>query len=128
MKVLFVWDVCQFAVRIKEFLEKEQLAEVELIKEVGRPKRFTLKVMYRLVRFRPDVVHIHSWSKGVVLVKMLSRARLVMQYHGSDIRQKGIPWYVKLLVDVILVSTRDLEDYGGIYYGYPMEKSVICIT
>lgn len=37
---------------------------------------------------------------------------IVMHFHGSDIRWKGVPWFYRKFSDAILVSTPDLLDWA----------------
>jgi glycosyltransferase involved in cell wall biosynthesis len=63
-----------------------------------------------------DVLHFHYsslWVNGIdfLLWKMMGK-RIVMHYHGSDIRGKGEKSYRRRFSDVTLVSTPDLLQYA----------------
>lgn len=138
MKVLFIWDIAGFGARIAQHINSNDLGKAYVIhREQFDPfyitrefeynvvprcsiKKFILIVIIHLLRFRPNIVHINSWSKGIFLVKMFApRSKLVFQFHGSDLRGKTIPWFVKFFSKIILVSTKDLIRKDTMYLGVP---------
>lgn len=118
MKIMHIWDICDFGKNISNFILDNNLGKSKVVKKEGMPIRFGLLVILELLYFRPNIVHVHYWTKGVIFAKIFSRAKIIMHFHGSDIRGKVVPDYVKNWSKV-LVSTRDLLVYGGEYYGFP---------
>ena len=119
MKILHIWDIAGFGQRITDYINSNDYGESRVIKVKGTPVRFTLLVIKELLFYRPDIVHVHYWTKGIILAKLFTRSKIIMHFHGSDIRGKSIPWHVNKWADRIIVSTRDLLMYGD-YYGYPV--------
>jgi len=118
MKVLHVWEVARFGAVLSDYINENDLGESRVIVIRNKPFRFGLSLVKELLTFRPDIVHVHYWTKGVIISKVCSRARIIMHFHGTDIRGKKVPWYVNRWAKVI-VSTRDLTEHGE-YYGYPI--------
>lgn len=82
---------------------------------------FIIIVIKHILTFRPDLIHIRAWEKGLFFARFFApRTPIVFQYHGTDIRGREIPIYVKKLANIILVSTKDLLREGVEYYGRPI--------
>jgi len=65
------------------------------------------------LKFRPNLIHVRAWYKGLFLTKLFTpRTPVLFQYHGTDIREKEIPWYVKRFSNKIMTSTKDLVGEG----------------
>lgn len=74
------------------------------------PKMFTLRCL--LIARKFNIVHIHYFDKIIPYLKLLyPRKRIVMHYHGDDIRNK---WELKSKywrkADAVLYSTLDLKE------------------
>lgn len=140
IKVLFIFDIAGVGATIAEYINSKGHGKSYVVfrKQYDKmcltskfdynivpscsTKRWVLIVIKHLLFFRPDVVHINSWKKGLILVRIFrSKAKVVMQFHGTDIRGKRIPRYVKALSDKILVSTKDLVNKDTTYMGVPLE-------
>lgn len=81
--------------------------------------RYFLKVCVDYIRgFMPDIVHISSMPKFVVLLKpFLIGKKVVNHYHGSDVRDYAPIWLKYLaesVANVTLISTLDLSAYCAI--------------
>ena len=118
LKIMYIWDICDFGKNISNFILNHNLGKAKVIKKEGMPIRFGLLVILQLLYFRPNIVHVHYWTKGVILTKFFSRAKIIMHFHGSELRGKIIPNYVEKW-STVLVSTRDLLKPGYEYYGFP---------
>lgn len=70
-----------------------------------------------------DVIHFHYRSAISVPFPLLPHGMdlpvwnvqnitVVMHFHGSDIRWKGVPWFYRKFSDSVLVSTPDLLDWA----------------
>jgi len=114
LRVLHIWDICDNSAIITRKLTTmgHQSFVIHRKKMTVRLIRFVLNVIFHLLTFRADIIHINAWDKGVFPAKLLSpRSKIIMHYHGNDIRGKMIPFAVKLCVDKICVSTCDLLEY-----------------
>lgn len=144
MKVLHIWDVAGIGTRLARYVNENGLGSSYVVKRKshdkmnicseldcnvlvgGRYRKFILSVIYHLIIFRPDIIHVHGWDKGVLLGRLVGlRTFIIMHYHGTDIRGKDIrgkviPGYVKRFSSKIIVSTKDLLRNGVEYYGYPV--------
>ena len=62
----------------------------------------------------------------LLLWKYLGK-NIVMYYHGSDIRGKGVPFVTKCLASKIYVSTPDLLEYapGATWLPQPIDLSAL---
>ncbi len=70
------------------------------------------------------MIHVRAWHKGLILARIFApRTPVVFQYHGTDIRGKTIPRFVRRLATKILVSTKDLLQDGVEYYGRPISPN-----
>lgn len=138
MKVLHIWDQAGIASRLANHINTNNLGtSLVIYRAVFDPFNLTgkyplniatggkLSFLYRVIREmikQPDVVHIHSWDKAIFFARVFARrSKIVMHYHGTDIRGKVIPEHVKRHSSKILVSTRDLLRPGVEHYGYPTE-------
>ena len=122
MKILHIWDICDFGENISNFILDHDLGKSKVVKKKGMPIRFVLFVIWALIFYNPNIIHIHYWVKGVLLAKILCpRTPIIMHFHGDDLRGKKLPGYVKKYSSAMLVSTRDLLEEGDCfeYYGYP---------
>lgn len=137
MKILHAWDQAGIGSRIANYINVNGLGRSYVVKNaqydnmnieseykfnvmVNGRKRFIFSCMKEMLRFRPDIVHVHSWERGVIIARILvPRAKIVLHYHGTDIRNRSIPLLMKILTSKILVSTRDLMRPGVEYRGYP---------
>jgi glycosyltransferase involved in cell wall biosynthesis len=70
-----------------------------------------------------DVIHFHFGSvlhipdlnflNGIDLpMWKMQRKRVIMHFHGSDIRWKGVPWFYQRFADEIVVSSPDLIEWA----------------
>ncbi|MFX0014123.1 MAG: hypothetical protein ACFFB2_06510 [Promethearchaeota archaeon] len=86
--------------------------------------KYSFIIIKHILSFKPDLIHVRAWTKGLILAKLFSpRVPIVFQYHGTEIRGREIPIYVKRLATKILVSTKDLLREGVEYYGRPISPS-----
>lgn len=111
MRILHIWDICNNSQYLTEKINilGHKSILVTRKKMTIRLYRFILMVIFQLLTFRADIIHINAWDKGVLLAKILSpRSKIIMHYHGSNIRGKQIPFFVELFTNRIVVSTRDL--------------------
>lgn len=111
MKILHIWDICDNSRYISEKITPWGHESIVIDRKkltVGK-YRFILNVIYHLIRFKPDIVHVNAWTKGVILTRIFARkSKILMHFHGSDIRDKEIPKSVLKYSDEIFCSTKDL--------------------
>lgn len=139
MRVLFIWDCAGIGDRIARHINQNNSGQAYVIcrKEFNRlglvdektnvviegKLRFLFGVIYHLLRFRPNIVHVSSWTKGVLFAKLFSRAKIVFQWHGTDLRELGgrkHPLWLHWGVDQFIYSTKDLPNYFIKVMGYPL--------
>lgn len=86
----------------------------------GRVVRFKLEIIKAILTFRPGVVLVRSRYELLPLIRFFAPfTPVVLQFHGSEIRnKKSLPWEAKLAATRI-ATTKDLERWG-IYYGTPI--------
>lgn len=114
MKILHIWDICDNSALLTEkLLPLGHQSLVVSRKEFSRKRllNYYLRVIYRLLTFRADIVHINAWDKGVFFARLFSpKSKILMHYHGSDILGKPIPFQVKWFVHLLCFSTVNLSD------------------
>ncbi|MHA2243702.1 MAG: glycosyltransferase [Candidatus Hodarchaeales archaeon] len=74
------------------------------------PSIFVIKILIMARKY--DIIHVHSFDKIIPILKRLyRRKKIVLTYHGSDIREL---WNVKRKyyqkADIVTVSTPDLKE------------------
>lgn len=118
MKILHIWDICNNSALISEKLnEKGHKSFVITRKNYSQKEllKYLINVIYHLLTFKANIIHINAWDKGVLFAKLLSpKSKIIMHYHGSDIRFKQIPILIQLFSKRICVSTMDLLDIDSI--------------
>lgn len=138
MKILHVWDQAGIASRIANYINTNKLGTSRVVYRsvfdpfnlsgkyplnfaTGGKSSFIYRVIREMIK-KPDIIHVHSWDKAIFFARVFARSsKIVMHYHGTDIRSKEIPDHVKRHSSKILVSTRDLLRPGVEHYGYPSE-------
>lgn len=82
------------------------------------PKVFAFKTLMMARKY--DIIHVHSFDKIIpYLKKIYRRKKVVLTYHGSDIRER---WNIKQKyyqkADIVTVSTPDLKENApeGVIY------------
>lgn len=115
MKILHIWDICDNS----RYLTEKLIPLGVESKVIDRQRmtvglfRFLLNVVYQLLFYKADIIHINAWTKGVLLARIFSpRSKILMHFHGSDIRGKKVPSIVILFANLICVSTKDLMGMG----------------
>ena len=126
LKILFIWDTAGVGSDLADYINSNHLGKAYVIHRQQYdplyftrrfvynqvPKcstlRFVLIVIKHLLFFKPDVIHINAWIKGAIIAKLFSKAKIVFQFHGSNLRGRRIPWFIRKFSDEILVSTKDL--------------------
>ena len=95
---------------------------------LGRLKKF-LVLCKRIPAY--DRVHFHfstglPFGLDLPLWRALGK-EIIMHYHGSDIRGKGVPILTKLLASKIYVSTPDLLEFapGATWQPAPIDLSAL---
>jgi glycosyltransferase involved in cell wall biosynthesis len=134
LKILQVGNICG----IPQMLAKEQRRRGYEADHISFPENYSflnrIKKFLILCNTVPsyDIVHFH-YSTGLpfgldlFLWKILGK-KIIMHYHGSDIRGKGVPIITKLLVNKIYVSTPDLLEWAGegaIWQPQPIDFSTL---
>lgn len=118
LRILHLWDICDNSAMLTEKLRGLGHQSVLLSRTEYSRKRllgYYLRVIYRLITFRADVVHINAWTKGVLFAKLFSpRSKILMHYHGSDILGKQIPRLIRRFVNLFGFSTSNLIFNRGI--------------
>lgn len=97
----------------------EQFDDYILVK--GGLKRFYLVLARNLLFFRPDLILVRGQMYTLLrFIRFLAgKTPIILQLHGSEIRGKSeLPDITKYATKII-VSTRDLEQWGE-YYGSPI--------
>jgi len=139
LKVLFIFDIAGVGADLADYINRnnfgvayvvhrEQFDRFYMTRSFGynivprcSVKKFILIVIKQLLFFKPEIVHINAWSKAVLFTKIFApKSKIIIQFHGTDLRGKKIPWYVKLFSNKILVSTKDLLRKKTIYMGVPL--------
>lgn len=141
VKILNIWEIAGNGSIISDFINKNgygqsyvilrakydpfyvaQSYPFNVIPDCGVVGYYFL-VIKHILRFKPDLIHVRAGPKGLILAKLFApRTPVVMQFHGTDIRGKEIPWYVKKLANKIIVSTKDLVREGVECYGRPISS------
>lgn len=145
IRVIFLWDIAGFGSRISAWLSETQQGEGLVVHRhayntlqlttsnhvlvPGNRWRFYWTVIKYLCTYHPTIIHIHSWTLGLLFATLIHpRTPRLIHYHGTDIRNKSIPRLTQYLATRVLVSTRDLWEYLFDYsnlqeriglYGYP---------
>lgn len=116
MKILHIWDICNNSALVTEKLTAAGHQSLVVTRSNYSRKyliQYYLRVIYHLLTFKADIVHVNAWDKGVLFAKLFSpRSKILMHYHGSDIRWKRVPLVVILFANLLCVSTRDLMGTG----------------
>jgi hypothetical protein len=140
LKVLYIWDTAGIGSRIAQYINSHELGTAYVIHRKASDRArivsqysfnvvvdssvlvFYLHVMWHLMTFRPNIIHVNSLKWGVILARLLRpRTPILMHFHGSAIRNGIISQWISWFVTKIIVSTRDLVRKGVDYYGYPTE-------
>ena len=113
MNILYLWDICDNSKYLTEKLTaKGHKSLVVSRKTFSRKKllNYYLRVIYHLLTFKANIIHINAWTKGILLAKIFSpKSKILMHYHGSDIRGKKMSKWSKY-VQVNGFSTQDIFD------------------
>ena len=139
-KILFIWDMAGIGSRIAQYINSHGLGTAYVIHRKAADRFsivsqysfnvvvdssilvYYLHVMWHLMTFRPNIIHVNSLRWGVILARVLRpRTPILMHFHGSDIRKRTIPRWISPFVTKMIVSTRDLVREGVDYFGYPTE-------
>jgi hypothetical protein len=139
-KVLFIWDMAGIGSRVAQYINAHDLGTAHVIHRKASDQfgivsqypfnvvvdssvlGYYLHVMWHLMTFRPNIIHVNSLKWGVILARLLRpRTPILMHFHGSDIRKGNVPRWISWFCTKIIVSTRDLVREGVDYYGYPTE-------
>jgi glycosyltransferase involved in cell wall biosynthesis len=118
MKILQVGNICG----IPQALAKEQRRRGHGADHIAFPENYSIinrirkfVTLYRMIP-KYDRVHFH-YSTGLPfgldlpIWKAIGK-NVIMHYHGSDIRGKGVPIITKYLASKIYVSTPDLLQWA----------------
>lgn len=118
MRILQVGNICG----IPQSLAKEQRRRGHEANSIAFPANYS--ILARILKFLTlwreipsyDLVHFH-YSTGLpfgldLLLWKAKGKKIVMHYHGSDIRGKGVPIIPKHLASKIYVSTPDLLEFA----------------
>lgn len=113
IRILHIWDIVDNSRLISQKLN--EMGHKSIVVDRKRMTiglfRFILNVIIRLLTFRADIIHINAWTKGVFFARILSpKSKIIMHFHGSEIRGKSLPSSVLLLADIMGYSTRDIFD------------------
>ncbi len=117
MRVLHLWDICDNSALLTEKLLPLGHPSLVVSRTSFSRKRliqYYMRVIWRLLTFRADIVHINAWDKGVIFAKLFSpKSKILMHYHGSDILGKQIPRIIRRFVDLYGFSSRNIfaQDY-----------------
>lgn len=123
MKILHLWDICDNSALITErLLIYGHKSLVVSRTEFSRKRliQYYLRVIYHLLAFRADVVHVNAWTKGVIFARIFSpKSKILMHFHGSEIRNKRFSRAVQRFADYYGFSTRDIfnQDYDDYITG-----------
>lgn len=139
-KILFIWDVAGIGSRIAQYINSHDLGFGYVIHRkaadqfdiVGQYSFnvvvdssvlvYYLHVMWHLMTFRPNIIHVNSLRWGVILARLFRPLTpILIHFHGSDIRNGSITRWLSLFATKMIVSTRDLVREDVIYFGYPTE-------
>jgi len=146
MKVLHVFDTAGVGSLIAKALNEYPDVEVEVITREGNSRNknsdyygvitipgskynFFLHLYWKMLIFRPDIIHIHAWKNGITLIRWLARlsfqsVKLVYHGHGTDIRELDPFNPEDFAVDRILVSTSDINYEGTILVTNPVDTDL----
>jgi hypothetical protein len=132
MKVLYLWNTAGVFTPVAEWLLDNghqakivmrymydlyrQTQDSRAAHMVNTGRDFYLTGLRQIRRFKPDIIHINSSVKMLILARAIAwRTPIVFTYHGSDARNPtGKPHKeVTQLADYISVTTPDLESYGN---------------
>jgi len=118
LKILHIWDICHNSNYLTQKLKErghESLVVTRTEYSKVRLPYYLLRVIFHLLTFKADIIHINYWEKGVFLAKIFSpKSKILMHYHGSDIIDKPVPRSVKRFTTIICFSTRNLlETHQG---------------
>lgn len=132
MKILYLWNTAGVFTPVAEWLIDnghdakivhrtsfdiyKQTSKSRAAVMVGRALHFYTTALKLIRSFKPDIIHISSSVKMLVLARALAwRTPIIFTYHGSDARNPtGKPHpQVSGLADYIHVTTPDLKPYGN---------------
>lgn len=138
-KILYLFDIAGSSSKLADYINRNNIGKAYVLSRTRSDifyvtrsfdynrvlnctaRKFYLIVIKHLLLFRPDIIHINYWKYGTLFAKIFSpRSKIVFQFHGSDLRGKKIPLYIKLFSNKIIVSTRDLIRKNTEYYGVPL--------
>jgi hypothetical protein len=138
LKVLHVWDVAGVALTISKYLRRFDVqSEIILRKNSDKYgirrvynrdikahlcyslKDFYLKVLKLSKRYH--IIHVHSLDKIIPVLRWIyPEKKIVLHYHGSDIRGKSRCLKKRIYIQfssIVLVSTEDLlQHVPNAYY------------
>lgn len=121
--MLHIWDICHNSAYVSEKLRIFGHQSVVVTRSNYSRKyliQYYLRVIFHLLTFKADIVHINAWDKGILFVILFSpRSKILMHFHGSDIRNKRFPKIVQRFADLYCFSTRDIfeQDYDDYITG-----------
>ncbi|MCJ7635029.1 hypothetical protein MUP77_21890 [Candidatus Bathyarchaeota archaeon] len=123
MKILYIGDICGIASIHSKYLKQLYNIDSNVVQRscydlggVSQYYKATMKKSSRSFKlycfsqgFVHDIIHIHAYDTLIRWFNRLSRRRVVLEYHGTDIRGRKLEKYRNYrLADLILVSTPDL--------------------
>jgi len=138
-KVLHIWDnaavSCVLAKFTKPYGYESRVIKRKKFDPFGVIKYYNQKYIANIagplfiiaaakIASQADIVHIHSIFK---LVPMIKNAKVILHYHGSDLRRNldsEKRKYCESKADMILVSTPDLMQEGFNYLPNPVDTDL----
>jgi hypothetical protein len=129
MKVLFLWNTAGAMSAVIEWLNNNGHEARVLVSKihdpmshsirlkksipVSSPMEFYIKGIIQILRFKPDVIHVSSSLKILIIARFFAfHTPIVFFYHGRDIRGRQSPHRETKLADKVCVTTPDLAKYG----------------
>ena len=78
---------------------------------LGGPMNFYVTVLKTIKKLKPDILHVHSLDNLLIFRPLLRKMRVVVHFHGSELRQGRVKIFKRIKSSLVLVSTPDLLDY-----------------
>ena len=128
MKILYLWNTAGAFSPVAKWLNKNgHEARIVMNRQfdsyhatsaldcailVDSPKKFYLSAAKQILFWRPDIIHVNSSKKGLILARLLAWFKpIIFTYHGSEIRGKK-KWLTAKLASFVHVTSSDLKEYG----------------
>jgi hypothetical protein len=129
MKVLVVWDTAGVLTPVAQWMNKNGHEMRVIMRKaqdqlgltsssghaimVDSPKELYREARRQIHTFKPDVIHVTSTIRGLLVVRLTtSRTPVIFTYNGSEVRGRKSAHAEKSLADKVTVSTQDLQQYG----------------